>query len=619
MATAARTTSVTARRAGKRKAMNTATSQATAHAPSTRSRRHPAMRRGPPVAAHHEQATPTAAAAANATSGPRRVAVNRRTSGSGGRRRPFARELGHALFEGNGGHEAEAIGRLAGRRHNVADVAQAPLAGDLGPRRIGTAGRRQRRCDVTVCPGGAAGHVVCARLHAVAGQSKHVGVSDIAHVHEVTRLAAVLKYRGCPARGQGAPEDGRHAGVGGVAGHPRAVDVVVAEGDNSRAGLAAPRLAQMLLVELGRCVHVARIGSRVFCHRLPSQLGPTPRHRAARLEAPGPQILGPPRRRGHEPVRGTAGPAVSVHDHAAGQHQPAGEPSPPQDVEEHSRARVVVGDVVGGIAEVDAQAHLCRLMADGIHVFDRAAYDRRVAYIALDQLRVRVEPLSRRTVQHSHVGTAVAEGADHMGTDEPGATGHEDLHAGCDAPSESGRRTVKRQPLPSLRTEMVPWWASTSPRATARPRPAPALPGVRAASPRYAISKTWSRSFAGIPPHASRTDTTAAAPLSSNPASIHTVPPAGVWRMALSRRLRTTRAISGVDRSTTGDGSPTAPLSRIPLAPAMTDALATASETSSSSATRSRSRPRAPASIRESSKRSSTRPERRSTSRCIVR
>ena len=99
-----------------------------------------------------------------------------------------------------------------------------------------------------------------------------------------------------------------------------------------------------------------------------------------------------------------------------------------------------------------------------------------------------------------------------------------------------------------------------------------------------------------------------------------TRPPGSVWRMALSSRLRTTRIISAVATSTTGAGSWTSQRRSSPLARADTVAPAMASDSSSSSITGATSSSRAsdPDRIRDSSKRSSTRPARWSASNRIV-
>ena len=73
--------------------------------------------------------------------------------------------------------------------------------------------------------------------------------------------------RGAVAGGQRRAEDARDAGVGRVARHPRAVDVVVAQRGDRRAGLARERGAQVLLRHLRRGVDVARVRRRVLGHR----------------------------------------------------------------------------------------------------------------------------------------------------------------------------------------------------------------------------------------------------------------------------------------------------------------------------------------------------------------
>ena len=122
-------------------------------------------------------------------------------------------------------------------------------------------------------------------------------------------------------------------------------------------------------------------------------------------------------------------------------------------------------------------------MADGVDAVDRLFHDSGIPDVALDQVGPVVEPRVGRQVEDSHIDARVQQSIDDVGPDEPTPAGDEDLH-GVTVPPESGRRTSNRQPSPSLRTEMLPWWASTRPRATASPRPAPAVPGVRAASPR---------------------------------------------------------------------------------------------------------------------------------------
>src|SRR5205807_3710470 len=105
------------------------------------------------------------------------------------------------------------------------------------------------------------------------------------------------------------------------------------------------------------------------------------------------------------------------------------------------------------------------VMADGVDPLDGRPGDRGKADVALDELRPLVEPQCARPVEDPDLHPGVAEGVDHMGADEAGPAGDENPHASGGAVPDTGRRTVKRQPSPSLRTEMLPWWASTSPRA----------------------------------------------------------------------------------------------------------------------------------------------------------
>ena len=210
----------------------------------------------------------------------------------------------------------------------------------------------------------------------------------------------------------------------------------------------------------------------------------TSRHRTARLELAGTEVVDQARPRCDRSVVGAARTAVAVDDHAAGEDNAAAERPSPQGVEQDRRADVVVGHVVADVGEVDAQADLGGLMADGIDPVDGRPGDRWIPDVAFDELGPLVDRRCAQPVEDSDPHTGVAQGVDHMGTDEASPTGDEDPHASGGAVPDTGRRTVNRQPSPSLRTEMLPWWASTSPRATAKPSPAPPLPGVRAASPR---------------------------------------------------------------------------------------------------------------------------------------
>src|SRR6185312_7502926 len=81
------------------------------------------------------------------------------------------------------------------------------------------------------------------------------------------------------------------------------------------------------------------------------------------------------------------------------------------------------------------------------------------------------------------------------------------IHSASLAHTATGSRTSNRHPGPSLCTLIRPPCASTNPRATANPSPAPpaADPGSgdRAEAPRNATSKTFGRSSGSMPPQAS--------------------------------------------------------------------------------------------------------------------
>ena len=115
----------------------------------------------------------------------------------------------------------------------------------------------------------------------------------------------------------------------------------------------------------------------------------------------------------------------------------SGPAKPRQRAQQHRGPEVVVGDVVGDVAEVDAEPDHRRLVADRRDARRSARGDDvRVAHVALDQLGARVEvvgPLAVRGrqqhVEHAHLVPALEQRVDDVGADEPGAAGDED-HAG---------------------------------------------------------------------------------------------------------------------------------------------------------------------------------------------
>ena len=95
-----------------------------------------------------------------------------------------------------------------------------------------------------------------------------------------------------------------------------------------------------------------------------------------------------------------------------------------------------MGDVVGDVAEVDAEADHRRLVADRGDAVDGAGDDVGVAHVALDELGARVEvvgPLAVRggqqQVEHADLVAALQQRVDDVRADEAGAAGDEDGRA----------------------------------------------------------------------------------------------------------------------------------------------------------------------------------------------
>ena len=134
---------------------------------------------------------------------------------------------------------------------------------------------------------------------------------------------------------------------------------------------------------------------------------------------------------------GAAVAALAVDDHARGQHERAVEAARGERAQQLRRPEVVVGDVVGDVAEVDAEADHRRLVADRGDAFQRALEHVAVAHVALDELGALVEvvgPLAVRgleqQVEDPHVVTLLEQGVDDVGADEAGAAGDEDHRRG---------------------------------------------------------------------------------------------------------------------------------------------------------------------------------------------
>ena len=87
---------------------------------------------------------------------------------------------------------------------------------------------------------------------------------DVAHMHEVAALSAVLEHLRRFAAPQRRGEDRRHARIGRVARHAGAVDVVIAHRRDRAAGDARPVAGVELLRHLAARIGVARIERRVL-------------------------------------------------------------------------------------------------------------------------------------------------------------------------------------------------------------------------------------------------------------------------------------------------------------------------------------------------------------------
>ncbi|CAA9499460.1 MAG: hypothetical protein AVDCRST_MAG13-2133 [uncultured Solirubrobacteraceae bacterium] len=250
---------------------------------------------------------------------------------------------------------------------------------------------------------------------------------------EVAQLPAVLEDAGgAPAR-QGAGEDGRDARVGRVPRHPRAVDVVVAQGGDRHARLAGERRGEMLLLELRRGVDVAGIQGRVLRDGLGLERPAAPR--AGRLEAPGLQVGDLPRARPHLAVLRARVAALAVDHHGRGLHEPPAEPAGGEGAQEDGGAQVVVGDVVGDVADVRPEADHRRLVADGVDPVERRVDVGALAHVAADERRARGEVVGQarvrggmQVVQQPHVVPRREERLRDVAADEAGASRDQDEH-----------------------------------------------------------------------------------------------------------------------------------------------------------------------------------------------
>jgi hypothetical protein len=283
----------------------------------------------------------------------------------------------------------------------------------------------------------AAGHVEHAGHRVGRLQREQVGAGNIPDMDEVAPLAAVLQHlRRLPGR-QGAAEDGRHTGIGGVAGHPRTVDVVVAQGRDRRPARGHGRERQVFLVELGGGVDAAWVGFGLLGHR--QRLEVAPAGWAWRLPAAGGQpclVSGC----GAHPAVGLAAVAtLAVDDHRAGQQQPVDPAGAAvQRGQQPGGAQGVVAHVVHDVGQVLAQPDHGRLVADRLDAIDGTVQrgpvqvgpevvDVVAQVVGWAAVGLGVEP-----VQHPDPVPALGEQVDEMAADEAGTAGDEHLHgAAC--------------------------------------------------------------------------------------------------------------------------------------------------------------------------------------------
>ncbi len=317
----------------------------------------------------------------------------------------------------------------------MADVTEPVLARDQRRRRAGAGRVGERARHLADTAGASAGDVEGAGRRLGREQRREICERHIAHVDEVTPLCTVLEHPRCLARGQRAGEQRCDTGIRGVARHPRPIDVVVAKGGRRNARLPFESRGEVLLVELRRCVDVARIELCLLGDRLTLELAPA--LRAARLETSGIEVLGAARRRTDDAMLWTGVATLAVDDHARREHQAPGEAPFGQSTQQHRRAGVVVAHIVGDIEEVGAEADHPGLVADVDHALERALDGRRVADVALDEVRLAREVTRRmgmgeQRVEYPHLEPFGDQGVDDMRADEPGSAGDE-YHRGCAA------------------------------------------------------------------------------------------------------------------------------------------------------------------------------------------
>ena len=277
-------------------------------------------------------------------------------------------------------------------------------------------------------------------------------MSDVAHMDEVTRLPTVLEHSGSEAALVRAAEDAGDPGVRRVTRHSWPVHVVVAQRGHRRAGmLAFEGRTEILLSELRRRIHVARIEPVFLAHRLRTQR-PTAR-RARRLEPAGIEIVGSARTRAHDPVLGAAVSPFAVDDHARRKADLSGEAMVMERAEEDCGAEIVARHVVGHVAEIDTESDFRSLMGHGVDTIENAVdLERgRIADIGPVVGRRVVQsgrnPVMRggiQVVDDDHLVTETDEFVDDVRPDEPGPAGDQYLHRSTPVVRRIGGLTERR-------------------------------------------------------------------------------------------------------------------------------------------------------------------------------
>ncbi len=132
--------------------------------------------------------------------------------------------------------------------------------------------------------------------------------------------------------------------------------------------LADVGVTQVLLGQLRGGVHVARIEPVILGHGLAAERATAVG--AGRLEVPGVEGRGRSRPGPHDAVIVAAVATLAVDHHRRSKHDASGEIAFVERSEEDRRAAVVARDVVLDIGEVDAEPHLCRLVAHRVDVVE---------------------------------------------------------------------------------------------------------------------------------------------------------------------------------------------------------------------------------------------------------